>query len=146
MILNILIRLYATFYKISSNFSYKIINQQGLIHKFSLSLTPDTQNLLIKMFKQIVLIIVVLCCVDKICGSEVPSNIQQVLGKNCDSGYSMTCFKLDIVSFIEKISENKEFLLLPGVSLVQDINSNGLKTPEIVAGIYFYYYIYINAV
>lgn len=53
---------------------------------------------------------------------------------DCDSSYSITCFKLDIVSFLESATQNKEYTLIPGVSVVREAAVNDTKTAEIVAG------------
>lgn len=55
------------------------------------------------------------------------------LAKDCESSYSPTCLKLDIVSFIERMSDTKDFTILPGLSVVKEAESNKTKTAEVVA-------------
>lgn len=63
-----------------------------------------------------------------------PEVIKRAFTRDCDTGYSLKCLKLDAVSFIEKMAETEEYSLLPGVSVVKDKNSNESKTADIVAG------------
>lgn len=62
---------------------------------------------------------------------------QRLYGRECDTSYSVTCLKLDVVGFLEKLSEKKEYDILPGVSVVKEINASDPKTSEIVAGIIY---------
>lgn len=54
--------------------------------------------------------------------------------RDCDAGYSVTCFKLDIVSFLEKMTDTREYSIMSGISIVHDPNLNQSKNSEIVAG------------
>ncbi|XP_058443871.1 uncharacterized protein LOC131425754 [Malaya genurostris] len=53
--------------------------------------------------------------------------------KICINKYSVTCLKLEIVSFLERISEQSEYSLMSGVSVVRDSDANVTKTAEIIA-------------
>ncbi|XP_053698675.1 uncharacterized protein LOC128745626 [Sabethes cyaneus] len=53
--------------------------------------------------------------------------------KICINKYSVTCLKLEIVSFLERISEQSEYNLMSGVSVVKDADANVTKTAEIIA-------------
>ncbi|XP_062540340.1 uncharacterized protein LOC134208366 [Armigeres subalbatus] len=53
--------------------------------------------------------------------------------KICGHRYSVTCLKLDIVSFLERISDQPQYNLIPGVSVVRDANVNVTKSAEIIA-------------
>lgn len=64
-----------------------------------------------------------------------PEVMKRAFTRDCDTGYSLKCLKLDAVSFIEKLTETEEYGLLPGVSVVKDAAANETKTAEIVAGI-----------
>lgn len=70
---------------------------------------------------------VVLCAVLAVAAS------QNDFTRDCDVGYSVKCLKLDIVSYIEKMSNKEEFNVLPGVSVIREANSNENKTSEIVS-------------
>lgn len=59
--------------------------------------------------------------------------VKRAFPRDCGSGYSLTCFKLDIVQFIEKMAETKEYNLMPGVRIVRELR-NSSKNSEIVAG------------
>ena len=53
----------------------------------------------------------------------------------CDSAYSLTCLKLDILSLIDKIATtNKEFNIGAGVTLVREENPNKTQNIKIVSG------------
>lgn len=66
--------------------------------------------------------------------SDYQTNAARGFARNCDSGYSIACFKVDVVSFLEKMSSNREFKVLPGLSVVNEPDANQQKTEEIVAG------------
>ncbi|XP_065076879.1 uncharacterized protein Osi16 [Ochlerotatus camptorhynchus] len=53
--------------------------------------------------------------------------------KICGNRYSVTCLKLEIVSFLERISDQNEYSLMSGVSVVKDTEANVTKTSEIIA-------------
>ncbi|XP_058839444.1 uncharacterized protein LOC131694922 [Topomyia yanbarensis] len=55
------------------------------------------------------------------------------MAKICINKYSVTCLKLEIVSFLERISDQSEYNLMSGVSVVRDSDSNVTKTAEIIA-------------
>lgn len=61
------------------------------------------------------------------------SETKRALVGDCDSGYSIKCFKMDIVTFLDKMSNSREYSVLPGVSVVRELNANDAKTEEIVA-------------
>lgn len=61
---------------------------------------------------------------------------QRSFERDCDAGYSVTCFKLDIVSFLEKMTDAREYSITSGISIVQDPTTNLSKNSEIVAGMY----------
>lgn len=76
----------------------------------------------------------VLCIVSGVL-SQTDYETKRAFPRDCDSGYSMTCLKLDIVSFIDKLAETKEYNVLSGVSVVREFgNLNDTKNAEIVAG------------
>lgn len=55
----------------------------------------------------------------------------------CESAYSLTCLKLDILSLIDKIATtNKEFNIASGVVLVREENPNKTQNSRIVSGNY----------
>ena len=55
-------------------------------------------------------------------------------GMECEGSYSLSCFKKDIVSYIEKLSSLDEVNILPGMTVVKDETANVTKTSQIVAG------------
>lgn len=73
-------------------------------------------------------------------GSSQPSpssssfSSARAYARDCDNGYSIMCFKMDVVSFLEKMSIKREFSVVPGVSVVRETNSVEPKTEEIVSG------------
>lgn len=65
-----------------------------------------------------------------------PDDLGRGFGLDCDGSYSLSCFKKDVVSYIEKLSDLEEVKILPGMTVVKDDSVNITKTPEIVAGKY----------
>ncbi|KAL1380122.1 hypothetical protein pipiens_014442 [Culex pipiens pipiens] len=63
----------------------------------------------------------------------VSGAISEKSRKICDNKYSLTCLKLEIVSFLERISDQSEYNLMSGVSVVKDNTVNVTKTAEIIA-------------
>ncbi|KAF7279553.1 hypothetical protein GWI33_007072 [Rhynchophorus ferrugineus] len=53
--------------------------------------------------------------------------------KNCNSAYSLTCLKLDLVSWVDKLNEDDDYNVLPGVSIVKENNTASTNTAELVA-------------
>ncbi|ERL86317.1 hypothetical protein D910_03725 [Dendroctonus ponderosae] len=60
------------------------------------------------------------------------SEFKKSLAKNCDDSYSLTCLKLDVVSWVDKLSENEDISVLPGVSIVRENSSAKVTTSDIV--------------
>ncbi|XP_055383112.1 uncharacterized protein LOC129613174 [Condylostylus longicornis] len=56
-------------------------------------------------------------------------------GQNCNTEYTITCIKMDIIGFIEKLSGRKEFSILPGISVVREIKESDPKTIDIISEI-----------
>ena len=62
------------------------------------------------------------------------SELKKTLSRDCSSSYTSTCLKLDIVSWVDKLNEQEDYNVLPGVSLVrEDGNSSRPNTADIVA-------------
>lgn len=55
--------------------------------------------------------------------------------KSCANSYSVTCLKLDIVSWIDKLNENENLDVFQGVSIVRENNDTLASTSDIVADI-----------
>lgn len=64
---------------------------------------------------------------------NVSGAINEQSKKICGNRYSVTCLKLEIVSFLERISDQNEYNLMSGVSVVKDTEANVTKTSEIIA-------------
>lgn len=65
---------------------------------------------------------------------DTKSEFKKSFSRNCDTGYSLTCLKLDIVSWVEKLNEEENYSLLPGVSIVREnVTSRNANTADIVA-------------
>ncbi|XP_030768087.1 uncharacterized protein LOC115891686 [Sitophilus oryzae] len=65
--------------------------------------------------------------------AEKPSETARMFSKNCNSAYSFTCLKLDIVSWVDKLNENDDYSVVPGVSIVKENNINSTNTADLVA-------------
>ncbi|KAL3268033.1 hypothetical protein HHI36_007166 [Cryptolaemus montrouzieri] len=61
------------------------------------------------------------------------SEYKKTLNKDCANTYTPTCLKLDIVSWVDKLNENDDVNLLPGVSVVRENGSEQVNTADIVA-------------
>ncbi|XP_028128243.1 uncharacterized protein LOC114324577 [Diabrotica virgifera virgifera] len=61
------------------------------------------------------------------------SDYKRSLTKDCENTYSATCLKLDIVSWVDKLNENENFSVFPGVSIVRENASARANTADIVA-------------
>ncbi|XP_066247967.1 uncharacterized protein [Euwallacea similis] len=66
-------------------------------------------------------------------GDESKSEFKKSFSRNCDTAYSLTCLKLDIVNWVEKLNEEDNYNLLPGVSIVRENVSASANTADIVA-------------
>lgn len=54
---------------------------------------------------------------------------------NCHKSYSLSCFKLDCVNFLEGLSQREDVTILPGVSLVKQNNSAEPPIAEVVGNL-----------
>ncbi|XP_030768115.1 uncharacterized protein LOC115891716 [Sitophilus oryzae] len=54
------------------------------------------------------------------CSVSNASEFQKSLGKNCEDSYSLSCFKLNAASWVDKLSDNDNIDLIPGVSIVRE--------------------------
>ncbi|XP_044755243.1 uncharacterized protein LOC123314185 [Coccinella septempunctata] len=61
------------------------------------------------------------------------SETKNTLHKDCSNAYTPTCLKLDIVSWVDKLNENDDVDLVPGVSVVRENGSEQVNTADIVA-------------
>ncbi|XP_050304722.1 collagen alpha-1(XVII) chain-like [Anthonomus grandis grandis] len=61
------------------------------------------------------------------------SEYKKSLSRDCANVYTATCLKLDIVSWVDKLSEDDDFNVMPGVSLVRENGSARSSTADIVA-------------
>jgi hypothetical protein len=67
--------------------------------------------------------------------NDIPVEQKGTSKLKCESSYSLMCLKLDILSLIDKIStNNKEFSLTSGISLVRENNPNKTQNSKIVSG------------
>lgn len=61
------------------------------------------------------------------------SDYKKSLTRDCGNVYTATCLKLDIVSWVDKLNEDDDYNVLPGVSLVRENGSVRSSTADIVA-------------
>lgn len=61
------------------------------------------------------------------------SDFKKSLSRNCANAYTITCLKLDIVSWVDKLNEEDDYNVLPGVSVVRDNGSARANTADLVA-------------
>ncbi|XP_044755173.1 uncharacterized protein LOC123314119 [Coccinella septempunctata] len=55
------------------------------------------------------------------------------LSRDCGNSYSMTCLKLDVVSFVDKLNEEEQFSVFPGISLVKENSTAQANTADMVS-------------
>ncbi|XP_044268618.1 uncharacterized protein LOC123013848 [Tribolium madens] len=62
------------------------------------------------------------------------SEHKKSISRDCANSYTTTCLKLDIVSWVDKLNEQDDYSVLPGVSVIRE-NPNGTNpnTADIVA-------------
>lgn len=53
--------------------------------------------------------------------------------KSCANSYSVTCFKWDIVSWIDKLNENENLDIFQGVSIVRENNNSRPSSSDLVS-------------
>ncbi|KAF5286537.1 hypothetical protein FQR65_LT12541 [Abscondita terminalis] len=61
------------------------------------------------------------------------SDFKKSLSRDCSNSYTTTCFKLDIVSWVDKLNEEDNYNVIPGVSVVRENGSARANTAELVA-------------
>ncbi|XP_012287517.1 uncharacterized protein LOC105703599 [Orussus abietinus] len=66
---------------------------------------------------------------------DTPETVPPPINKDCTKSYSATCLKLDVVSFLDKLSETENLGILPGVSVVKENGSKDLSASEVVANL-----------
>ncbi|XP_043790610.1 uncharacterized protein LOC122713866 [Apis laboriosa] len=57
------------------------------------------------------------------------------LSKDCGKSYSATCLKLDVVSFLDRLSEQEDISILPGVSVIKENGTANVPASEVVANL-----------
>ncbi|CAH0555712.1 unnamed protein product [Brassicogethes aeneus] len=61
------------------------------------------------------------------------SEYKRSLSRDCSNSYSFTCLKLDVVSYVDKLNENDDISVIPGVSVVRENGSARANTADIVS-------------
>nr|CAI5869997.1 unnamed protein product [Callosobruchus analis] len=61
------------------------------------------------------------------------SEHKKSLSRDCSNTYTATCLKLDIVSWVDKLNEEEDFSVMPGVSVVRENGSARSNTADMVA-------------
>lgn len=61
------------------------------------------------------------------------SDFKRSLSRDCANSYSPTCLKLDIVSWVDKLNEEDDYSVLPGVTVVRENASARANTADMVA-------------
>lgn len=64
-----------------------------------------------------------------------PKQASSMSPNECEtSSFSWMCLKIEFVKIMERLAEQQELNVLPGVSVVKDENAKELKTSELMAG------------
>ncbi|CAG9860644.1 unnamed protein product [Phyllotreta striolata] len=61
------------------------------------------------------------------------SEYKKSLSRDCGTTYTTTCLKLDIVSWVDKLNEEENYSVLPGVSVIKEDNGDKSNTADMVA-------------
>ncbi|KAB0794909.1 hypothetical protein PPYR_11748 [Photinus pyralis] len=61
------------------------------------------------------------------------SEFKKSLSRDCSNAYTTTCLKLDIVSWVDKLNEDDDYSVFPGISVVRENGSARANTADIVA-------------
>lgn len=61
------------------------------------------------------------------------SEYKKSLSRDCSGTYTATCLKLDIVSWVDKLNEEDDYSVMPGVSVVRENGSARSNTADLVA-------------
>ncbi|KAK5644793.1 hypothetical protein RI129_006093 [Pyrocoelia pectoralis] len=61
------------------------------------------------------------------------SDFKKSLSRDCSNAYTTTCLKLDIVSWVDKLNEDDDYSVFPGISVVRENGSARANTADIVA-------------
>lgn len=65
--------------------------------------------------------------------SSERSEFKKSFFKTCSDSYSVTCFKWDVVSWVDKLNENENVDIFPGVSIVRENNNTRPSTSDVLA-------------
>ncbi|XP_058120393.1 uncharacterized protein LOC131284931 [Anopheles ziemanni] len=72
-------------------------------------------------------------CVDAAIASNGGGSVFSSSKKMCEQRYNVNCLKLELVSFLERVTNQKEYSLMSGVSVVRDPGANITRTADIIA-------------
>lgn len=61
------------------------------------------------------------------------ADFKRSLQRDCSKAYTTTCMKLDLVSWVERLSEDDNYQVLPGISLVREGETGRANTADLVA-------------
>ncbi|CAH1111158.1 unnamed protein product [Psylliodes chrysocephalus] len=61
------------------------------------------------------------------------SEYKKSLSRDCATTYTTTCLKLDIVSWVDKLNEEDDYSVIPGVSVIKEDNGDKSNTADMVA-------------
>lgn len=65
---------------------------------------------------------------------KVPkSEYKKSLSRDCLNSYTATCLKLDILSWVDKLNEEDNYSVLPGISVIRENNNAKANTADLVA-------------
>lgn len=84
----------------------------------------------------VVAVLVAVVCAEEQAASGAASNradFKRSLQRDCSKSYTTTCMKLDLVSWVERLSEDDNYQVLPGISLVREGESGRANTADLVA-------------
>lgn len=88
------------------------------------------------MFKYIVLAAAaaaLVVCDDHTTVKQDRGDFKKSLSRDCANSYSLTCLKLDVVSYVDKLNEDDNISVVPGVTVVRENGSARANTADLVA-------------
>ncbi|XP_057652277.1 uncharacterized protein LOC130891499 [Diorhabda carinulata] len=61
------------------------------------------------------------------------NNVKTSLAMDCDNTFSVTCLKLNLVGWVDKLDKNEDYSVLPGITIVRENTSSTINNVQIAA-------------
>lgn len=77
--------------------------------------------------------VLVLALIAVVVSAQESANSANKLQKDCEKSYSATCLKLDVVSLVDRLSENDSLPVAPGVTVERENGTARANTADLVS-------------